>query len=391
MRVHPSILIICLLCLPSLQAAAAPSRDEAVKRLEAVQTKIGKVQAEIQAARGKLGKLESQLRRTERDIGKTVKELRGLDRKLHALEERLTKLRGERADQLSELDHHRAALAGQVRSTYMAGHQPALKLWLSQDDPSALGRMLVYLEYLNRARTERIEAVEEALKDLRAIEAEIAEKRTALESTREEVEVRHASLVKQKREREDVSKSLRRELRAQGKTLESLRADEQELQSLVESLSKILADIPSSAGSDQPFASLRGRLGRPAGGPFKAKFGDSRGDGKLTWRGVLIGTPEGTPVRAVSHGRVAFAEWMRGFGLLIILDHGGGYMSLYGNNQGLYKTTGDWVEAGEVIATSGASGGVDEPGLYFEIRHKGKPVNPAGWFGPGMKLAGTSE
>lgn len=384
---RPLALLLLLLLAPSLACGA--SREEVTARLKEVQAKIAKVQARIESDRGRLGKLEGQLRHTERQIGATLQELRRIDAEKEALQAHLKSLRARRADQLLALEGQRRALAAQVRSAYLAGREAPLKLLLNQDDPAGVGRLLVYFDYLNRARAERIAAVEATLQDLRRTEREIATQTAALDRAREDGERRRAELVTRKAEREKLVASLRREIRRQGQVLESLRGDEQQLQELLASLAKVLADIPQDPEKHQPFAQLKGRLAWPVAGRLEARFGEARGHGELTWRGVLIATREGSPVHAVSHGRVAFADWMRGFGLLLILDHGDGYMSLYGHNQGLYKTTGDWVEAGEVIGVAGSSGGLDRPGLYFEIRRDGRPVDPALWCSRPLKVAGS--
>ena len=151
------------------------------------------------------------------------------------------------------------------------------------------------------------------------------------------------------------------------------------------SLGELLADIPQSPSDARPFKQQKGKLPWPTSGPFLATFGEPRKQGGLTWNGVLISAKHGTPVRAISHGRVAFADWLQGFGFITIIDHGEGYMSLYGHNETLVKQAGDWVDAGEVIATSGDSGGQPMPGVYFEIRSRGKPVNPSRWCSRGVR------
>ena len=145
------------------------------------------------------------------------------------------------------------------------------------------------------------------------------------------------------------------------------------------SLGELLADIPLGPSDSRPFKQQKGKLPWPASGAFLASYGEPRKQGGLKWNGVLISSKHGTPVRAISHGRIAFADWLQGFGFITIIDHGEGYMSLYGHNETLVKQAGDWVNAGEVIATSGDSGGQPMPGVYFEIRSRGKPVNPGNW------------
>ncbi len=379
MRVALSLTLGCLLILllgQPIDVLAAADETETRQRLRAVQEQIGKLQASLEKARGRQGKLEGQLRRLDRRIGQTTQEIAALDTEVAALQQRLQTLRADRSDQLDALARQRAALIRQMRAAYIAGRQEQLKLWLNQDDPSTVGRLLVYYDYFNKARLGRMQEVEATLVDLRRTEREIDEQTALLLEKRTTKQQQHASLVGSRAERKDVLGRLSAEIRRTGKRLESLREDEQRLQELMQSLSRALADIPADYPS---FAKLKGRLTWPAAGRIAARFGERRGSTGLKWRGVLLSGPEGSPVKAISRGRVAFADWMRGFGLMVIIDHGDGYMSLYGHNQSLFKATGDWVEAGETVASVGNSGGTGQIGLYFEIRRNGKPVNPGAW------------
>jgi septal ring factor EnvC (AmiA/AmiB activator) len=239
--------------------------------------------------------------------------------------------------------------------------------------------MLTYFGYFSRARAEKIDAMKTSLERLQTLQGDIEEKTLALSRLRNSQRTRMARLAEQKQLRAKAVAALRQQLAKQGGALKRLQADEQRLQELVHSLQNLLADIPSDAAHNKPFNAMKGALRWPARGQLSARFGAPRGDSGLTWQGVLITAPEGGKVHAVAQGRVAFADWMRGFGLLLIIDHGDGYMSLYGHNQALYKEVGEWVDTGEVVATLGASGGQIQAGLYFELRHRGRPVNPRKW------------
>lgn len=369
-----------LLALVALPATGAQDREAAAAKLEALQVEIEKVQERLEAARGKQGELERELRRVDRNIGRSSRELQEIEQKLERTQDRLKALRATRADQLAALDQQKAALAQEVRAAYAGGRQAQIKLLLNQQDPAAVGRVLAYYEYVQGARLERIDAVESTLTDLRRTEAEIGKETSALEAARQVQADRRDALIAGKRERESVLRQLKAEIRSGDRRLGSLREDEERLKELLARLARVLADIPSD-GEMKPFDTLKGKLPWPAEGSIRARFGEERGKmgAHLTWQGVLIDAPEGRKVRAISHGRVIFADWMRGFGLLAIVDHGEGYMSLYGHNQSLYASVGDWVEPGEVIGASGRSGGQAAAGVYFEIRHKGKPVNPSSW------------
>jgi septal ring factor EnvC (AmiA/AmiB activator) len=211
------------------------------------------------------------------------------------------------------------------------------------------------------------------------VQNDIQLKSQTLTALQEEQRQQAAQLEVQRQNREQVLVQLNTQLDNQGGELKHLQTDEKQLQALVRSLQELLSDIPVEASQQKPFKALKGQLRWPARGQLVKRFGSLRGNSGLKWQGVLIEAPEGGQVRAVSKGRVAFADWMRGFGLLLIIDHGDGYMSLYGQNEALYKEVGEWVDSGEVVATLGASGGQTEAGLYFEIRHNGHPVNPLSW------------
>src|SRR5690606_34075729 len=215
---------------------------------------------------------------------------------------------------------------------------------------------------------------------LRALETEIRDQTRELEALRTRQERERHALEAARVRRAQLLAALNRQLSAQQDEIERLRADERRLQRLLQELRTVLpeAELPSP-GPQERFGALNGRLPLPLAGRIAAGYGEPKGIGDLTWRGIFIAAREGDPVRAVARGRVAFADWLRGFGLLLILDHGDGYMTLYGHNQALHRRTGDWVEAGETIAAAGNTGGAPAMGVYFEIRQNGVPHDPLQW------------
>jgi septal ring factor EnvC (AmiA/AmiB activator) len=259
------------------------------------------------------------------------------------------------------------------------GRQEYMKLLLNQQDPSVMGRTLVYYDYLNRARTAKISAISESVTRLEKVEAQIRDQTERLERTRIEQLEQKRKLEKSRVERSRVLARLDKQIRTREQKLQLYRADARQLERLMEGLREALSDVPENAGQRKAFKSQRGRLLLPVRGEITAKFGSRRKAGGFRWQGVMIRARQGADVKSVSHGRVAFADWLRGFGLMVIIDHGDGYMSLYGHNESLYVETGDWVEAGDVVAAVGNSGGQKRPGLYFEIRSDGKPTNPLRW------------
>jgi len=238
--------------------------------------------------------------------------------------------------------------------------------------------MMVYYDYLNRARAEKMRAIRQRMSDLAETEKDIQREELMLAQLHDEQQRELAALNRNQVERQAVVAQLTRELQDQGQQLDRLQTDERELKTLIRGIEEALADIPAEHPQQQRFARLRGQLPWPAAGRITYTFGAPK-LGSLRWDGVMISAPEGREVRAVHHGRVAFADWLRGFGLLLIVDHGDGYMTLYGHNQSLFKEAGDWVDVNEPVALVGSSGGREQSGVYFGIRHQGRPVNPAKW------------
>lgn len=363
-----------------LLASPVGAADRQLKEAELakLRTAIESLREDLDQVRQRHGRLSDELRETESRIGRLGKSLRRFDREVEERRQHLGALQEQKTALMRTVARQRSGLAGQIRAAYLMGGQGYTKLLLNQKEPATLGRVLVYYDYFNRARAQRISTLEETRRRVEALEAEIGAEMARLEDLRAGRLAEKRSLEESRRERRALLVRLKGELNTKDQRLEGLLGDERELKALLDTLKEVLDDLP--AGDDrQPFARLRGRLRWPAPGPLQAAFGAPRGQGKLRWEGVLIRAPEGQEVRAVSRGRVAFADWLRGYGLLIIVDHGDGYMSLYGHNQSLFKETGDWVETEEVIATVGASGGQEREALYFEIRHNGAPQDPARW------------
>jgi septal ring factor EnvC (AmiA/AmiB activator) len=369
---------VVLLSILAGSSGSAEDADARQARLEAVRERIGGLQAQMQATTGQRSELTRSLQAAERQIGRLARRLRVLDGQLERQRERLLDLDAERLDHEDVLARQREALARQVRAAYAMGRQERLRILLNQQDPATVSRMMVYYDYLNRARATRMRAIRQRLDELAATEREIQREEASLARLREEQRTELAALNRNQVQRQTVVAQLTRELQEQGRRLDRLQTDERELETLIEGIEDVLADIPREPAERERFAGLRGRLPWPAAGQIRHGFGAPK-LGSLRWDGVMISAPEGLEVRAVHHGRVAFADWLRGFGLLLIVEHGDGYMTLYGHNQTLFKEVGDWVEVNEPIALVGSSGGRAEAGVYFGIRHEGRPVNPAKW------------
>jgi septal ring factor EnvC (AmiA/AmiB activator) len=357
--------------------ALGQDRRESEAALSAVRKEIRELQERIARETTRRDERARDLRAAEVQMAATTQQLADVRKKLAAQQTARRELTQEtqRADR--RLAAEKEALARQVRTSYMAGRAELLKLLLMQESPAALGRMLVYFDYYNRARSARIGAVAAELATLAELEGKTASVEAELAALEAAQARELANLEKARDERRAAVAQANEEIRDGTAAVAKLRAEEQRLADLVLRLSEVMADFPVE--TDEPFASAKGKLAWPVQGRIAGAYGQSRGSGPVKWNGVLLEAAAGTPVRAVHHGRVAFADWLAGLGLLVIVDHGGGYMTLYGHNEALLKESGDWVAPGEPIAQVGDTGGQARAALYFEIRFNGEPVDPSSW------------
>lgn len=346
--------------------------------LRLLRERIESLGLEEQSTRDERDAFLHDLESTDRRIGDLRRSLRDLARKAPGLQKRLKGLEVEHKAARVRLDKERALLARQLRAGYVGGRQGRLQLLLRQEDPAAASRLSVYYDYFYRARAAQVATVTEAAAKLDAAEQALAKESAELAELQARETAERAELESARGMRRAAVEALTLQLRQQGQTLAQLGRDEARMQHLLEQLREALSSLPPEHPAAQPFVSLKGRLPWPSAGSLAMRFGDDRGNG-LTSDGVLIGVREGAEVRAIHHGRVAFADWLRGYGLLVILDHGDGYMSLYGHNDSLLKEAGDWVGPGEAVALAGASGGRDDAAVYFAIRHQGRAVDPLAW------------
>lgn len=326
------------------------------------------------------------LRASERAISEANRSLAELEAEGRRLRAESARLANERSSLQSGLSEREAALGRMLAARHAAGAPDALRVALSGDDPAAVARMMHYSGYVSRAAAGVIAAhragvleAERLARETEARRARLAEIERASRADREKV-------LAERREKRRVFDRVAKEVRAGRREIRTLRADETRLARLVERLGRIVRQrverVPQagqapSAGAS--FATLRGTLALPVAGELTGRFGAPRGSAGVEAKGVFIQAPEGRPVRAVARGQVVYADWMRGFGNLLIVDHGEAYLSIYANNESLLRRVGDSVAAGEVVATTGASGGNEESGLYFELRHLGRAFDPLRW------------
>jgi septal ring factor EnvC (AmiA/AmiB activator) len=355
----------------------AQDRRESEAALSAVRKDIKELQERIARETTRRDESTRALRAAEVEIATATRGLAEVRSKLRTQEAARRDLTRESEQANRRLAAEQAALARQVRSTYMTGREELFKLLLSQESPAVLGRMLIYFDYYNRARSMRVEAVAGELAKLAELAGETTRVETELAALEAEQAREVASLEKSRNERRAAVAKVDDQIRDANAAIAKLRGEEQRLAEVVQRVSELMVALP--VDTDEPFAGSKGKLAWPVQGRVAGNYGQVRGAGPVGWNGVLLEAAAGTPVRAVHRGRIAFADWLQGLGLLVIVDHGGGYMSLYGHNEALLKESGDWVEPGEPIAQVGDTGGQARAGLYFEIRLNGEPVDPNPW------------
>ena len=346
------------------------------QELEEVRKRISALKKSMDSAAEDRDRLTGELQEIEVLIAEQRSRIREIERDQQKTGERKNKLDAELAEREAHLDAESTALAAQVRSAYMSGNQEKIRLLLNQRDPATLGRLMAYYRYLNDYRAGNIEAVVEEIRKLEQLRAQIAAEAARLEKLARDRYDELGRLNASLESRRALLASLRQRIDAEGKEVARLADQEEDLTRLIAELTSILSDYPIT--SEQPVSELRGKLTWPVAGTLLHDFGQPRGGG-IRWNGVVLAAPRGREVRAIYHGRVAFADWLAGLGLLVIVDHGEGYMTLYGYNETILKDTGDWVAPGDVIATVGDSGGQAQAGLYFELRRGKKPENPRLW------------
>lgn len=367
--------------------ADAPPRTaqeaQAKQKLDDVRAEIKKISEAQKEIAGQKNDADSALREQELKVAASAKDLRAIDQKLAAQQDKLKDLETRRDALNVQLQSQREALAALLRSAYALGNNEELKLLLAQEDSAAIGRMLAYFRYFEHARIGEIDNLLNSLNALALVQSAIDQETAELQASRDERAAQAQALDAERTQRSAVLADLETQLKDERARLAALGKDEKGLVDLLEKLRDVFADIPKQLAGAEPFAQLRGRLNWPARGRIIVRFGIKEGQGSdRTSNGVVIAAAEGSEVHAVSHGRVVFADWMRGFGLLLIVDHGDGFLSLYGYNETLLKDVGDWVGANETIASSGVSGGQKTAGVYFELRAQGKPVDPRAWLKP---------
>lgn len=374
------VLLITILAFSLLtQPATASEKDQKEKYLKILQSKIAKLQQTIEVKQDSKSRYTKQLKKIENVVAKINRKIRNLNKKIADKQSELKTLRTSRKKHQQQLSQQNDLLARQVYTAFTLGRQEKVKLLFSQKNPAVLQRNLVYYQYFSNARADLIAKVKSNIDKILEAEADIKRARQYLSESHLLLKTQKIQLDKDSVKRKRIISSLDKQLRKQGGYLSRLEDEADQLQNLIGSIQDILIHAPEPELERKPFSRLKGLLAWPVKGEIKRLFGRQKTASDLRWQGVIIYAPAGNYVKAISRGRIAFADWLRGMGNLIIIDHGNSYLSLYAHNESLFKSAGEWVESGDIISSIGNSGGQQKPGLYFEIRKKGKPQNPTKW------------
>ena len=386
-----SRLLISALLASSIAFAPvnAGQKELKEKELRALQVKIKKLKKTIDVKEDSKSSYTRQLEKIETSLASIKRKTRDTEKKIGQKQGELKKLRKSRKQHQKQLSRENDILAQQVYTAFTLGNQEKVKLLFSQQDAGMFQRNLVYYQYFSNARVELIDKVKENIDRIIETETKIDKTRIALEKNHKLLKTQIAQINKDRKKRKSIVASLDKQLKKQGRSLSKLKDDANELQNLIKSIREIFTQTPLPEPDliQKSFSMLKGKLAWPVDGQLKKLFGRNKPLSDLRWQGIMIQAPAGRHVRAISHGRVAFADWLRGLGNLIIIDHGNSYLSLYGHNESLFKSAGEWVESGDIISSIGNSGGQSKTGLYFEIRKKGKPQNPTRWCKSGNRFS----
>jgi septal ring factor EnvC (AmiA/AmiB activator) len=344
--------------------------------LEQIRKRIEAVRQTIQADASRRDALVGELQSAESNIQNARQQSAEIRRQRQASERQLTELKREQAATERQIAAQREALAGELRIAYMNGGEEQLKLFLNQQDPAELGRMLTYYGYFGRARAEHIAAIGNRVNELQLLADKVQAETQRLLDLEQKQQLQVKELAGARQKRAQTLAAIQSKLRSRSDQLSGLQREAAALERLLAELRRVAEDFPTN--SRQPFDNLRGKLPWPVTGKVIARFGEPRAGGPLKWKGILIESVPGTQVRAPLHGRVEYADWLNGYGYLVVLNHGGGYRSFYGHNEQVYRRVGDMVAAGDVLGDlAERSGGKAD--LYMEIRKAEQPVDPQKW------------
>ena len=360
-------------------AFASDDKQQYQHKLDSIRSDINKIENNLDKDKSQRGKLQRELKKLDKKIARLSKEIDYTKFLIKKNKTALKSLKKELKILEKSLKAQKESLSKQVKAAYIMGKHETAKLLLNQQDTIEMGHAMVYYQYLNKTRSHQILEYNLLVQEKTALKDKISSKTDALAELKKNQYRQKNRFSASRTKRNSLIAQLNTKIVSSEDTLISLQSHRKKIEELLMSLGEVLADIPTKPANEKPFSSKKGRLPWPVAGRIKNKFGGKRARSDLKWNGIVLAEKYGTPVHAISRGRVIFSDWLQGYGFITILDHGDGFMSLYGYNQNLLKKPGDWVNTGEVIATVGDSGGQARSSLYFEIRKQGKPVNPRKW------------
>lgn len=382
----PRLLLLVLCILTPVSAAYASQQEE----LENLRKRISAMQHDMEKTNESKSEAADALRESERAISDSNRRLAELSTQQREADHKLSALQSQEQQLGKSMSGQQVLLGKLLYQQYLGGKQEYLKLLLNNQDPNQVARDLQYYRYIARSRASWLSTLHDNLKALNTASLATQAQRNELNQLRAEQTTQNKSLEKDQQARQKLLSNISQQLRLQRREITRLQHNENRLATLVEKITKMLAqpkskslfrndNLPDNRFDGSPFEQLKGKLTLPVKGEIANHFGAPRPDSTMLWKGLFLRTSSGQTVKAIAAGRVVFADWLRGFGNLLILDHGNGYMSLYGNNETLYKQVGDVLRGGDTIAAVGNSGGNEDSGLYFELRHESKPLDPSKW------------
>ncbi|MCF6263547.1 MAG: peptidoglycan DD-metalloendopeptidase family protein [Xanthomonadales bacterium] len=363
----------------NLGFAETDKQKKTRQQIEQLAEHIQDLQQELEGSRSLFGDEQQALKQLDLEIQSNRHDLRMFQQQALEQQQQIVELEQNQQQILAELGLEKHQLAQQLRQAWLLGRGSQLKLLLNQDDLSQGSRMMTYYRYFNQSRLslisefdQQLDILEENYRQLQIAEQVL----TGLQADAESILI---SLENKRQLRQQSITALNHQIETKSSRLVELKQDRKDLETLLERLQDLLGDIPEDLGAELSLQTVKGQLAKPLDGRVRYRFGDQR-SGNIRWKGWFFQASTGTDVHTIANGRIAYADWLRGYGLLMIIDHGDGFMSLYSYNESLFKSVGEWVGNGEVIAQSGPASGTSYDGLYFELRHEGKALNPQSWF-----------
>ncbi|BBM01491.1 murein hydrolase activator EnvC [Microbulbifer sp. GL-2] len=369
-------LVLFLIALLSLPAWSQAEGNEQA-RLAEIKQRIESLQQELNQVRGQRDQLRKDLEENEKDISGLHRRIDQIRQDMRSRTDKLRELRQEQKQLQEARRSMQRRVEQEIAAAYRLGRQEQIKLLLNQQDPQNIARQLRYHDYFLQERSRTIDDYLETLSSLQTVSSSIEREQATLGTERKQLQERQSKLSSAQQNRKRTLDQLAARLADGSGELKQLQGDRTRLQKLIDEVGRAIASLVNP-GEQKPFARQRGKMQWPVKGRRANAYGQRRANG-ITWKGVTIRAAEGEPVRAVHRGRVVFSDYLRGHGMLVILDHGDGYMSLYAHNQSLTRNIGEWVESGDTIARVGNTGGHTQSGVYFEIRRHGKAQDPTAW------------